>query len=206
MTTTILLARHAEVSNPDNIMYGRLKGFRLSANGARQAEDLATYLASERLDAVYVSPMLRAKMTAREVLKWHPNAPLITTKRLHEVATSYQGRRWSEIGQVTFYDPPGDPADETMEAIARRMTAFFRWAIARHPGGTVLAISHGDPIAIAVLAVLGRPLVERELRANRHMYPELASVNRLVFDNAGHLISREYVSPQAQRERLVARV
>src|SRR5688500_10709904 len=39
--TTLLLVRHAEVYNPDQILYGRLPRFRLSDVGQQQAERLA---------------------------------------------------------------------------------------------------------------------------------------------------------------------
>ncbi len=37
-TTTILLVRHAEVHNPERVLYGRQPNFRLSEYGVRQAE------------------------------------------------------------------------------------------------------------------------------------------------------------------------
>ena len=42
MTTTVIhLVRHAEVQNPDNIWYGHLEGFSLSARGRETAEAAA---------------------------------------------------------------------------------------------------------------------------------------------------------------------
>ena len=37
-TTVVHLLRHGEVENPDHITYGRLPGYRLSANGRLMAE------------------------------------------------------------------------------------------------------------------------------------------------------------------------
>ena len=38
MTTCISLLRHGEVDNPQEVYYGRLPGFGLSAEGRRQAQ------------------------------------------------------------------------------------------------------------------------------------------------------------------------
>ena len=40
-TTVVHLLRHGEVDNPDGIIYGRLPGYHLSANGRAMAEAAA---------------------------------------------------------------------------------------------------------------------------------------------------------------------
>ena len=48
MTRTVVhLLRHGEVFNPEGILYGRLPGYRLSDNGARQAGIVAAFLAEQ---------------------------------------------------------------------------------------------------------------------------------------------------------------
>ena len=44
----------------------------LSADGRAQAEHLATYLSSEHLDAIYASPLRRARETAAAIAAHHP--------------------------------------------------------------------------------------------------------------------------------------
>ena len=63
-TTTIHFIRHGEVHNPDEIYYGRLPGFYLSARGRLQAEATAQVLREQKLDAIFTSPMERAVETA----------------------------------------------------------------------------------------------------------------------------------------------
>ena len=70
--TTIWLARHGEVHNPGGLLYGRLPRMRLSPLGQRQAEALADFLAPRPLQAIYSSPMLRARKTAAVILTRHP--------------------------------------------------------------------------------------------------------------------------------------
>ena len=67
--TDILFIRHAEVMNPDNVFYARLARFKLSEQGLKDAEAAAAALAEEPLAAIYTSPMLRAKQTARIIAR-----------------------------------------------------------------------------------------------------------------------------------------
>ncbi|GIW06686.1 MAG: phosphoglycerate mutase [Dehalococcoidia bacterium] len=198
--TTLLLCRHAEVHNPDRVLYGRLPGFGLSETGRRQAERLAGFLSAERLSVVYSSPMLRARQTAALVLQLQSSARLIIANGLTEVFTSWQGKPWSQLNGAMYYEPPADPGDETMIEVAGRMRRFVEHVVRTHPNETVAAISHGDPIAIYLMAAHGVTLSEPDLRRNRTFYPDLASVNRLVFDEEGALVERTYISPRSQPE------
>src|SRR6202011_3052125 len=70
MTTTVIhLVRHAEVENPDNIWYGHLEGFPLSAVGRQTAEALGEFFASHPLAAIYASPLERAQETAGAIAR-----------------------------------------------------------------------------------------------------------------------------------------
>src|SRR5438874_3906508 len=75
-TTTLLLMRHAEVHNPEDILYGRLPRFGLSELGKQQAEVTARALAEEPISTFYTSPQLRARQTARILAAPHPGATL----------------------------------------------------------------------------------------------------------------------------------
>lgn len=200
MQTTILLCRHAEVYNPDRILYGRLPGYGLSPEGLKQAARLSGFLAGVRLAAAVTSPMLRARQTAQQVMRFHEQVPLRVSERLNEVFTSWQGKAWSQLNGARYYEPPADPGDETMVEVAGRMRKFVEYAVNRYPGGNVLAVSHGDPIAIFLMALHGHRLSEEDLRRNRTFYPELTSINRLVFDEDAKLTEREYIGPRSQTE------
>jgi broad specificity phosphatase PhoE len=102
----------------------------------------------------------------------------------------------SQLFSVTFYDPPKLSSDESMFHIARRMRRFVDWVLKRHCGETVAAVSHGDALAIYLMALRGAELSEKQLRRSRTDYPDRASVNRLEFDESGALISRTYTRPK----------
>jgi broad specificity phosphatase PhoE len=173
------MVRHAEVYNPKDIVYGRLPRFGLSAKGRRQAEAVARFLAERPIAALYSSPLLRARQTARAIHAELPDVPLRRASRLLEVKTAYQGSPNAIlVPGFSFYEPLKHPDDETMAHVLDRMGGFVRAAASRHPGESVAAVSHADPIAILRLGLEARALTAQEL--HRVVYPERVSVNQIV--------------------------
>ncbi len=180
-TTTLLLVRHAEVHNPERVLYGRLPNFRLSEAGERQAERVATALAGRPVSAIYSSPLLRARQTAAAIARHHPAvAPRVTTL-LHEIGSSWQGTPFAEFKPgFSAYDHRREPGDESLEDVRDRMVEFAERARARHPGETIVGVSHGDPITILRVVLGGRPLTPAALRGAD--YAGLGSITELVFE------------------------
>jgi len=191
--TKILLVRHADVHNPDQIVYGRLPRFRLSKLGEAQAEATAEFLSKEDVKYIYTSPMLRARQTAKAIAKYHPEAKLRISKLLAEINTSWQGTPWSQIGaNANLYEPIKDPENETIEDVAKRMLRIIRTLVRRHPGETVICVSHADPIKIAWVALEGKELTFENIR--KPPYPDRASVTTVTF-NDDHVVSIKYENP-----------
>src|SRR5919204_1343904 len=90
LMTTIWLARHGEVHNPGELLYGRLPRIRLSPEGQRQAQALAELLKPRPIEAVYSSPMLRARKTAELIAAQH-NTRVRLDRNLLEIRTGWQG-------------------------------------------------------------------------------------------------------------------
>src|SRR5258707_13513887 len=66
-STTVHLLRHGEVENPAGIVYGRLPGYHLSANGRAMAAAAADYFDGRPVVALFCAPLERAQETARPV-------------------------------------------------------------------------------------------------------------------------------------------
>jgi broad specificity phosphatase PhoE len=158
--TDILFVRHADVENPDNLFYARLPRFKLSEQGLKDAEVTAQALAEEPLAAVYTSPMLRAKQTARIIARHHPQVPVYVTRRLIEIKTHFQGQTWATIPRhPNFYDR--EAGDETVQQVFLRMQRLMFDLLRRYPGQAVVCVSHGDPIKILRMGYLGQPLTKQ---------------------------------------------
>lgn len=133
------------------------------------------------MDALYTSPLLRARQTAAILGGTLRVARLSTSSRLLEVRTAYQGSPNAIlVPGFSFYEPRKSEGDETMNDVLGRMLKFMRMAIQRHAGGAVVVVSHADPIAILRLGLEGKPLTASELHAV--VYPERASVNQIVLE------------------------
>lgn len=180
--TTLLVVRHAEVHNPRNILYGRLPGFGLSEKGRKQAVETARFVSTRPVAAIYTSPLLRARQTADIIAKTLGSVERHVTKRLLETRTGYQGHSNDVIKPgFSFYEPPAQEADESMQAVWDRMSAFLRAVRRRHGAQTVVAVSHADPIAILYLGLSGKPLTSATMHAS--LYPARSSVLQIVFDD-----------------------
>src|SRR5690348_3567520 len=99
--TTVWLARHGEVHNPRELLYGRLPRMGLTAEGERQADELARFLARRPLTAVYSSPLLRARKTAEIILRRqsHLHRVRIDTD-LTEIRSGWQGEPLASLEQI----------------------------------------------------------------------------------------------------------
>jgi broad specificity phosphatase PhoE len=161
------LLRHGLVENPRRLVYGRLPGWHLSAEGRRQAEAAARRLSGRPIAALYSSPLERARETA-EAVAAVTGVPITVREDLTEsaLASQWEGLSWSDVKTARraewelYLREPLRMTDipETLEAMAARMQRAIREIAAAHPGREVVAVSHGDPIRSGVLALTGEPL------------------------------------------------
>jgi probable phosphoglycerate mutase len=182
--TDIYMVRHAHVHNPQDVLYGRLPSFHLSELGFRQARQLAEFLGGRTIEAIYSSPLLRARQTAAVISRSLPQIPVHRSSLLLEVLTSYQGQPNSILQPgFTFYEPRMGEMDEGMTDVYNRVSRFLRGVVRRHAGQAVVAVSHGDPIAIMRLGLMEQPFTPVALHST--VYPARASIN-LVTLTADH--------------------
>jgi broad specificity phosphatase PhoE len=207
--TRISFVRHGEVDNPQAIHYGRLPGFGLSAEGRRQAQAAAQALGDPPIVAVYASPRLRARQTARQILSLrleaglHANTPLYISQHLDEVHNPFDGqprsvlaaRNWDVYtGTVPPYEQPADVLARTLRFVAEVRS--------RHAGQHVVAVTHGDVITFLLLWSARQPIGPQHKRAIANLgvpdaYPAPASITTLLYRTTGvdEHPSVKYVQP-----------
>ena len=83
--------RPGEVHSPPGILYGRLPGYHLSANGRGMAAAAADFFAERPVVAVFASPLERAQETARPVAE-RLNLRITTDDRLIESQNVLEGK------------------------------------------------------------------------------------------------------------------
>jgi broad specificity phosphatase PhoE len=185
--TTVSLIRHGEVLNPNNIVYGRLSGYRLSARGQKQVYAAGSALKSAPVRAILSSPLLRARQTAQAIRVFHPHLTVRLSYSLLEVYTCWQGHSMAEAdsrggdvytGAPSCFEQPID--------IVKRMWTFLKRIRRQYRGKHVVAVSHGDPIAFLLLWLKDAdlsPTNKTRLTAVGipDQYPALASITTLSF-------------------------
>jgi broad specificity phosphatase PhoE len=154
--TTIYLARHGESDwNVENRFQGHTDR-PLTERGLEQAGELADLLTDVPLDAVYSSPLRRARVTA-EVVAARRGLEVVSLDTLREVDVgSWAGLSRAEV-ELRFPEGwrswlgggPGWTDGESYEEMGRRVLRALHEIAAAHPGGSVLVVSHGGPVRAA---------------------------------------------------------
>jgi broad specificity phosphatase PhoE len=163
--TVVHLLRHGEVDNPSGVIYGRLPGYHLSANGRAMAEAAADYFADRPVVALFSSPMERAQETARPVAE-RLGLPIVIDDRLIEAWNHFEGLRFG-VGDGSLRHPghwphlanPFRPSwGESYKEVAARMLAAMETAREAAVGQEAVCVTHQLPVWIARRAAEGRHL------------------------------------------------
>ena len=198
MSTTVHVARHGEVENPQKILYGRQPGWRLSTRGQQMAETLGEWSKSINLGALHVSPLQRAQETATPIARAH-GIEITTDERLIEAANIFEGKSF-ELGSGVLKHPtswrhlynPWKPSwgEPYEEQINRMLAAVFAARKAAN-GKDAIVVSHQLPIWTLRSAIEGRSL----LHDPRKRICTLASVTSVHFDDEGVISGLSYSEP-----------
>jgi len=157
--TTLYLVRHGEVYNPQGIIYGRLPGFGLSEHGQEQLRAAAEKLRADGPPTVlYASPMQRAQESAA-ILNAALGLSIHTDERLIETSIgSFQGKRFEDLPKPYISEEGAHPEIEAASSMRSRLLDWVADARKLHPQATLAAVSHRDPIIVALLYWMGQDL------------------------------------------------
>jgi probable phosphoglycerate mutase len=161
--TVVLLVRHGQTPTTGARLPGRAPGLHLAEEGQRQAEAVARRLAGlRRLAAVYASPLERARETALPIARAHGLAVRIERGLADCDTGAWTGRSLGRLRRrrewaIVQRHPSGFrfPDGESFVEMLARMAGALARIVERHRGGTVVVVSHADPIKAAVAHALG---------------------------------------------------
>jgi probable phosphoglycerate mutase len=164
MTTRILLIRHGATTLSAEDRFAGATDVDLSEEGRRQAGGLAERLSTEKIVAVYASPLKRTRDTAAIVAAPH-RLEVATERDLREIDHGHWetltrkeveqrfGEEYAQWEADPFtFAPTGGEAG--VAVIARALPAL-RSIVVRHMGGTVAVISHKATIRLLLSTLLG---------------------------------------------------
>jgi len=164
-TTIVHLLRHGEVDNPGGIVYGRLPGYHLSANGCLMAAAAADYFAERPVVALFSSPLERAQETARPLAE-RLGLQVVTDDRLIESWNHFEGLKFG-VGDGSLRRPshwmhltnPFRPSwGEPYHDVATRMAAAMETAREAAAGREAVCVTHQLPIWVTRRTAEGRRL------------------------------------------------
>ena len=161
MATTLFLVRHGEVENPDGILYGRLPGFGLSEVGRRQLEETAQILGRRApIDELHASPMQRAQESA-DILAAKLGVAITTDERLLETdIAGYQGGSFDALPRPYITEEPEHEGIECARSMRQRLLAWAQEVSSGDDGRRIAAVSHRDPLVVALLHWTNRGLTD----------------------------------------------
>lgn len=170
--TRIYLIRHADVENPNKVLYGHLDGFQLSSLGRLQAAAVGDRLRGEDISRIVHSPLARAVETAQlinerlarpAILEGDPELREAEFSRYLQGLPYWQVPLLRPLWFVHKAKRGLVPGDEAIDRMGGRVLEVARRIAREHPGETMALVSHADPLNAAWILLDGRPHNEREM-------------------------------------------
>jgi probable phosphoglycerate mutase len=164
--TLVLLVRHGQTPTTGKVLPGRAAGLHLAEKGQAQAQAAADRIALlEQVSAVYASPLERTKETAAPIAKATGNRVRVEKGLLECEFGDWTGQSLKVLNKKPEWKtvqrhPSGFrfPGGESFTEMQGRITDALARLVATHPGETVVAVSHADPIKAAVAHAAGTHL------------------------------------------------
>ncbi len=170
--TLIIFVRHGRTPTTGTKLPGRAPNLHLSDEGKSQAEMIAKEIKKSsnsflgtKVSAVYASPMERTQETAKPIAKTL-NLRVRTLQGLNECDFGdWTGRRLRDLSKLKSWSiiqkQPSSfrfPNGESFTEMQNRMLKTVDKILERHPGETVVCVSHADPIKAILASAVGTPL------------------------------------------------
>ncbi len=158
--TKVTTVRHGEAEhNVGHFYQSSIPGVDLTVNGKKQAKAAGEYLAGQKVDVIYCSPLNRTMQTAK-VIADATGAKVIVDERLREVDVGDFERTSFDFSDLTVMKlkrqkklQEGSPESvyhlEGMEKwtdIQKRVAHFLEDMLPKHRSEHIVVVTHADPI------------------------------------------------------------
>lgn len=201
--TDLILVRHGETVWHAENRYAGSSDIALTGRGRQQAERLADWAERAQLDALWVSPLRRARDTAAPVAHATGLSPRID-ERLVELdfgqaeglTKAEMNRRFPGARKAFEEDPVGHPlpAGEDPNHAVVRAIACLTEIVREHPDGRALVVWHVTLKRLLLCRLLGIPL-----RHYRNRFPAVrnCAITTVRWNGTGLAALLEYNAPIA---------
>ncbi len=191
----MLLVRHGQTPTTGKVLPGRAAGLHLADRGREQADTVAGRIKAiegpkRKVTAVYASPLERTRETAAPIakalgLRVQRNAGLLEADFGEwtgaELKKLYKLPEWRTVQR----NPSGFrfPGGESFTEMQTRICGAIDKLRAAHPGETIVAVSHADPIKAAVAHAMGT-----HLDLFQRIVVSPCSVSAILYGNDGPVV------------------
>ena len=169
MFTDVYIVRHCEAFGNVTKVFQGVSDFDVTPRGQAQLDLLAERFKTVKLDAIYSSPLLRAKKTAQAINKHH-NLPIKINDKLIEIdGGEIEGVCWVDFPITRpvieyhwlmephkFHVPGGEP----MTNVYKRSWEAVLDIVKYNRGKSVAIASHGCTIRNIICRAMGKPIEE----------------------------------------------
>jgi probable phosphomutase (TIGR03848 family) len=164
--TLVLFVRHGQTATTGTTLPGRAPGLHLADAGREQATAVAGRIAElDRVDAVYASPLERARETAAPIAAARQQKVRTDRGLLECDFGDWTGGELKKLMKLpewrTVQSYPSGfrfPGGESFIEMQDRMVGTVQRLVAQHTGGVIVCVSHADTIKAAVAHALGTHL------------------------------------------------
>jgi len=182
----VILVRHGETDwNLSRRIQGGNSDTQLNQRGRQQAESLALRLKPEKIQAIYSSPLQRARDTALAIAHYH-QLPVEVEPSLKEIEVgALEGMSIAGVGkliELLVRHKEGDelprlPGGESVAEVQQRVWGTIQRLVDKHREGVLVVVSHYFSVLTAICSVINLPLSQiTRLRLNP------GSVSIITFD------------------------
>ena len=190
-STLVLLVRHGLTPTTGKLLPGRAPGLHLTEEGRRQADAVAMRIAQLRkVAAVYSSPLERARETAAPIARGRRLALHIERGLMEADVGDWTGKALARLRlrpewRTVQYHPGGFrfPGGESFAELQARVVTTLGRLAEQHRGQAIVAVSHADPIKLAVTHAMGT-----HLDLFQRVAIGLCSVSAIVYRPEGPLV------------------
>lgn len=179
----IYFVRHGQTDYNLNKIIAGQQDIPLNQNGIEQAKQTALKLKNIQFDVCFCSPLIRAKQTCEEILKFHKDLTPCFDSRLKE--RCYGKLENHPINSIRFNRWKADEAKEQISELEieeissmyRRVSSFFEETLAKYNSKTILVVAHSGIGRISSAYFNGVP------KDNDFSMVKIPNAGVIIFDN-----------------------
>ena len=191
--TLIYLVRHGQTAwNKEEIFRGRTD-VPLDETGLKQAELAAEYFIGMEIHGIYSSPLARAWQTAQKIAQFHSLKVQPLEGIIDLSFGNWEGHPHQEIKKIDseryrqWREEPHRvrlPGGESLDEVRVRSMAALEGVIQKHPGKTLVLVSHRVINKVLICGILGID--------NSHFWQvgqDTTAINLIQYRNGKYILS-----------------